>query len=113
MPKSHKPRPGPDAPDLPDVDPPVEVGSGSDLGAIMAAIKQTEQNVLAKIDSSVMAAAGELHKKIDNLASDFKDRNPECARLRRLLKKHRKKAPHYQPALMILRRKLMARLTVL
>ncbi|CAI5689230.1 unnamed protein product [Oreochromis niloticus] len=72
MPKSHKPRPGPDASDLPDVDPAAEVGSGSDLGAIMAAIKQTEQNVLAKIDSSVMAAAGELHKKIDNLASDLR-----------------------------------------
>ncbi|CAI5670261.1 unnamed protein product [Oreochromis niloticus] len=72
MPKSLKPRPGPDASDLPDVDPAAGVGSGSDLGAIMAAIKQTEQNVLAKIDSSVMAAAGELHKKIDNLASDLR-----------------------------------------
>lgn len=72
MPKSQKPKPGPDASDLLDVDPAAEAGSGSDLDAIMAAIKQTEQSVLTKIDSSVMAAAGELHKKIDNLASDLR-----------------------------------------
>lgn len=58
--------------DSPDVDPPARVEPGSDTNAIMAAIKQMEQCVLTKIDSSVMAAAGELHKKIDNLASDLR-----------------------------------------
>lgn len=47
-------------------------GTGSDLDVLMAAIKQTEQSVLTKIDSSVMAAEGNLHKKIDNLASDLR-----------------------------------------
>lgn len=72
MPKSLKQKPGPDASDLPGADPAAGVGAGPDLDAIMAAIKQTEQNVLAKIDSSVMAAAGELHKKIDDLAGDLR-----------------------------------------
>lgn len=72
MPKSYKPKPGPEAPDFPDVDLAAEVGPGPDLEAIMAAIKQSEQSVLAKIDSSVMVAAGKLHKKIDDLASDLR-----------------------------------------
>lgn len=38
----------------------------------MAAIKQTEQCVLTKINSSVTSTAGELHKNIDNLADDLK-----------------------------------------
>ena len=71
MPRYQKPKLGPDASDSPDVDP-AEAGSGSDLDAIIAAIKQTEQSVLTKIDSSVMAAAGKLHKKIDGLASDLR-----------------------------------------
>lgn len=71
MPKSQKSKLGPDASDSPDADPPIRSESGSDTDVIMAAIKQSEQCVLTKIDSSVMAAAGELHKKIDNLASDL------------------------------------------
>ena len=65
MPKSQKLKSGMEA-----SDPAAEAGSGSDADAIMTAIKQMEQRVLTKIDSSVMAAAGELHKKMDNLASD-------------------------------------------
>ncbi|CAJ1081223.1 hypothetical protein JOB18_016505 [Xyrichtys novacula] len=76
MPKSQKPKPGPDASDSLDVEPPAEASSGSDLDAIMAAIKQTEQSVLTKIDSSVMAAAGKLDKKIDSLASDLRTEIP-------------------------------------
>ena len=68
MPKSQ----GPDASDSLDVDPAAEAGSEPDLDAIMAAIKRSEQSVLTKIDSSVMAAAGKLHKKIDDLASDLR-----------------------------------------
>lgn len=72
MPKFQKPRPGPESSDLHEVDAAAAAGTGSDLDALMAAIKQTEQSVLTKIDSSVMAAEGNLHKKIDNLASDLR-----------------------------------------
>lgn len=70
MPKSQRLKSGPDASDSPDADPPTRAAPGSDTDAILAALKQTEQFVLTKIDSSVMAAAGELHKKpqTDNLA---------------------------------------------
>ena len=71
MPKSRKPKSELEALDSPDVYPAAEVGSGSDADAVIAAKKQTKQCVLTKIDSSVTAAAGELRKKIDNLASDL------------------------------------------
>ncbi|KAF3837859.1 hypothetical protein F7725_009627 [Dissostichus mawsoni] len=38
---------------------------------IMAALKRTEHCVLTKIDSTVTAAVGELHTKIDNLSRDL------------------------------------------
>lgn len=59
--------------------------SGSDLDTIMAAIKHTEQCVLTKIDSPVMAAAAELHKKIYNLGSDLGNRNSECAKFTKVI----------------------------
>ncbi|KAL7397156.1 hypothetical protein ABVT39_004763 [Epinephelus coioides] len=72
MPKSQKPKSGLDASDSPDVEPAARTESGSDADAIMAALKRTEQCVLTKIDASVMEAAGKLHEKIDDLASDLR-----------------------------------------
>ncbi|KAL3045385.1 hypothetical protein OYC64_013621 [Pagothenia borchgrevinki] len=72
MPKSQRLMPGPNAADSPE-----KVTSGtaeplSDAQTIMAALKRTEQCVLTKIDSTVTAAAGELHTKIDNLSRDLR-----------------------------------------
>lgn len=72
MPKNPKSKSSPDASDSLDADPPGRVEPMSDTDTIMAALQRTEQSVLAKIDSSVTAAAGELHKKIDNLSSDMR-----------------------------------------
>lgn len=72
MPKSQKPKLGPDSSDLLEADAAAAAGTGSDLDVLMAAIKQTEQSVLTKIDSSVTAAEGNLHKKMDNLASELR-----------------------------------------
>uniref|UniRef100_A0A3Q3ED67 Reverse transcriptase domain-containing protein n=1 Tax=Labrus bergylta TaxID=56723 RepID=A0A3Q3ED67_9LABR len=72
MPKYQKPKAGPNAADLPDADPPGGATPLSDADTIMVALKQTEHCMLTKIDSSVMAATGELHKKIDNLTADLR-----------------------------------------
>ncbi|KAF0039250.1 hypothetical protein F2P81_007485 [Scophthalmus maximus] len=71
MPKSHRLRSDPEASESHNADTPERPESVSDADAIMAALKRTVQCVLTKIDSSVLAAAGELHKKIDNLSSDL------------------------------------------
>lgn len=72
MPKNLKSKAGPDASDSPGTDLPERAEAMLDADAIMAALKRTEQCVLTKIDSSVTVAAGELHKKIDNLSSDLR-----------------------------------------
>jgi len=72
MPKSQRSKPGPNATDSPEK---VTAGSAeplSDTQTIMIALKQTEQCVLTKIDSTVTAAVGELHTKIDNLSRDLR-----------------------------------------
>ncbi|KAI4800024.1 hypothetical protein KUCAC02_016561 [Chaenocephalus aceratus] len=71
MPKSQRLKPGPNT-----VDSPEKVTAGtveplSDAQTIMAALKRT-QCVLTKIDSTVTAAVGELHTKIDNLSRDLR-----------------------------------------
>ncbi len=112
MPKSQKPKSGPDASDSPEVDLAAGVGSGSDLYAIMVAIEQSEQCVLTKIDSSVMEAAGKLHTKIDNLAMDLRTEILSVrAEFTKVIEEVQKENAHLQPALMISRRKLMAMLT--
>lgn len=108
MPKSQRLKSGPDASDSPDADPPTRAAPGSDTDAILAALKQTEQFVLTKIDSSVMAAAGELHKKTNKQITWREILN---VRAEFYLKKRRRKTQHLRHALMISRRGLTAMLT--
>lgn len=58
MPKSQKLRSGLKAPDSPDDEPAAEAGPRLDLDAVVVAMRQTEQSVLIKINSSV-----KLHKQ--------------------------------------------------
>ncbi|KAF3844172.1 hypothetical protein F7725_013513 [Dissostichus mawsoni] len=72
MPKSQRPKPGPNATDSPEEVTAESTEPLSDTQTIMAALKRTEQCVLNKIDSTVTAAVGELHTKIDNLSRDLR-----------------------------------------
>ncbi|KAK1898125.1 LINE-1 type transposase domain containing protein 1 [Dissostichus eleginoides] len=72
MPKSQRSKPGPNATDSPEKVTAESTEPLSDTQTIMAALKRTEQCVLNKIDSTVTAAVGELHTKIDNLSRDLR-----------------------------------------
>ncbi|KAI4814564.1 hypothetical protein KUCAC02_003754 [Chaenocephalus aceratus] len=72
MSRNQRPKPGPNAADSPEEDKAGSAEPLSDTQAIMAALKRTEQCVLTKIDSTVTAAVGELHTKIDNLSRDLR-----------------------------------------
>ncbi|KAK1886267.1 Myosin-3 [Dissostichus eleginoides] len=72
MPKSQRSKPGPKSTDSPEEVTAESTEPLSDTQTIMAALKRTEQCVLNKIDSTVTAAVGELHTKIDNLSRDLR-----------------------------------------
>ncbi|KAI9525165.1 hypothetical protein NQZ68_009365 [Dissostichus eleginoides] len=72
MPKSQRSKPGPNATDSPEKVTAESTEPLSDTQTIMAALKRTEQCALNKIDSTVTAAVGELHTKIDNLSRDLR-----------------------------------------
>lgn len=65
-----KVKPGLEAPDSPDTETPEK--PETDVSTIIAALKKTEQCILAKIDTSLAAVAGELHKKMDDLSSGLR-----------------------------------------
>ncbi|KAK1904146.1 Interleukin-1-binding protein [Dissostichus eleginoides] len=72
MPKSQRLKPGLSAADSPEK---VTAGTAEPLSVaqtIMAALQRTEHCVLTKIYSTVTAAVGELHTKIDNLSRDLR-----------------------------------------
>ncbi len=72
MQKNPKAKPGLEGPDSHGAESTEKSETLSNVNAVMAALKNTGQSVLTKMDSSLTAVADELHKKIGNLLNDLK-----------------------------------------